>query len=116
MEVPSLIARVDNEWSEVFSAYGTEHLPFKQEDIAEPIAAVVERGDYAEMSVYAVVRLNDGQYGYIEGSCDTTGWDCRSGCSGAVAVSLEELYRLIGDNGAFCLYNVTRDVPVPHAR
>ncbi len=101
--------RVDDGWESVLGAYGTERLPFKIKDVDSAIAAVVEYGDYAEMEVWAVVRLTDGRFAYVEGNCDTTGWDCQSSCSGAVATSLDALYPLITDDGALRLYGVTRD-------
>lgn len=103
-----LITTIDDAWDDVFAADGTQDLPFLESDVAEPLAAVVEYGDYAETTVWAVVRLKDGRFGYVNGGCDTTGWDCQSGCSGDVDTTLEGLIARFDDEAMLKLCNVDR--------
>jgi hypothetical protein len=51
-----------------------------------------ERGDYAETTVHALVRLHDGRWAGVHGWCDTTGWDCQAGVTWFVG-SRDEVIR-----------------------
>jgi len=52
-----------------------------------------------------IVKLYSGGFAYIEGSCDYTGWDCRSSCyaheassaEAARAVAAEDIQRLFDE-------------------
>lgn len=44
-----------------------------------------------------LVRLEDGRFAYICGSCDYTGWDCQSSIDIHEADTLQEAIRLIGE-------------------
>ena len=94
-----MIDRIDEGWEEVFEAFGTESLKFTLSQVTTALAAVVKHYDYAETEIWAILQLEDGRVAYIEGGCDTTGWDCQSNCSGAVAVTLDELIPQITDEG-----------------
>ena len=74
--------------------YGGSVEPVKSKDVAHVIAVCswTEEG-YAECTVMGVVLFNDGRYAYVEGGCDTTGWDCRSNVRVCFASSLNDVIR-----------------------
>lgn len=65
---------------------------FAAEDVAEVLRFALDPGDWAEETVVAVVRLNDGRFAAMEGACDTTGWDCRSWLDADVFNSEEDAW------------------------
>lgn len=44
-----------------------------------------------------IVRLEDGQFAYITGGCDYTGWDCQSNCEAFVEPDLRACLRQVGE-------------------
>ena len=53
--------------------------PFAIEDVADlGDDCIIDHGDYAETTIKGTVTLKDGRRFLVDGSCDTTGWDCRS--------------------------------------
>jgi hypothetical protein len=72
---------------------------FLRQHVLSVFRAAVEHGDYAETSIWAIVRLSDGSWGYLEAGCDTTGWDCQSYNVFEVADKLGELIPKISDRG-----------------
>ncbi len=97
------------DWAEVFAASGDpagQHNPprlsaslgyagslehFSRTDVAEILAMAEGENDGASWQI--AVRLYDGRFAFLEGSCDYTGWDCQSGCSCVVAGSRDDLVR-----------------------
>lgn len=63
-------------------------------DIEVVVAHHERPGDYAEMDVVAVLRLDDGRYALLRAWCDTTGWDCQAGGDIEVAACLSDLRTL----------------------
>lgn len=97
---------VADAWEQVFEAQGKHD--FLPDDVAECLAATVEYGDCAETTVNAIVRLHDGRFAYVEGGCDTTGWDCQSSAYYTLTQTLQDLYRNVGDETALSLFGVNR--------
>lgn len=54
---------------------------------------------YTELQLYAVVRFEDGRWGYVEAWNDYTGWGCQDGVEWNVADTAEQLRPLITDEG-----------------
>lgn len=53
--------------------YNPGSVPFVATDIHK-VLAVIE-GEHDERNWYWLLELCDGQYAYLEGGCDYTGWD-----------------------------------------
>ena len=74
----------------------TEHPQhcFTADDIAEVVrfARIPGPEGYADEELMAVVRLGDGRFVAMEGWCDTTGWDCRSGLDATLHDSEEDAW------------------------
>lgn len=68
----------DERMAAITSALSYHPQIFAAEDIAEVLRFALIPGDYAEEMVLAVVRLNNGRFVAMDGSCDTSGWDCQS--------------------------------------
>lgn len=101
----------DYDWREVFAASGdpegenntlnisravpgdpiTPLTPFSREDVQEILH--ISEGENDGQSWIIVVHLSDNRFAFLEGSCDYTGWGCRSGCSCQVAGSYEDIIR-----------------------
>lgn len=62
--------------------------PFVLAEIHSVKAAIFGENDGANW--HWIVELCDGRFGYVEGGCDYTGWDCQSGGSAKVFDSLKE--------------------------
>ena len=91
--------------------------PLCRADVAEVIAAFAHNGEgpragdpltranasiepyYGQIEMHAVVRLNDGRFGYVYAGADTIGWGCQDSNQFEVAATLAELIPLIGDEG-----------------
>ena len=74
--------------------YGPYYLAgIRKADIEEEIHywSSAEEGGWDGESIEAVVRLKDGRWAYVEGSCDYTGWDCQAGADAYYASSEAEL-------------------------
>jgi hypothetical protein len=74
---------------DVESLDGTATDPVLRKDIAEVLASV--NGENDGDSWVCIVRLNDGRFACVEGSCDYTGWDCQAGNTITVASSFSGL-------------------------
>jgi hypothetical protein len=67
------------------------YAPFSMDSIAEIVAC--EEGENDGETWVAVVKLDDGKFGFVEAGCDYTGWDCQASGEGYVCDALEELQR-----------------------
>lgn len=76
----------DYNWQEAFN-----FAPFSISDVVEIIAE--DEGYNDGESWVCVVRLKNGEYGFVDAWCDYTGWDCQSGGDGWFDSSLENLQR-----------------------
>ena len=75
-------------------SYHADKIPASVDDIARIIAEhSVSPEGYSSEDVVGVYELKDGRFLYVTGGCDTTGWDCRSGASGEIRNTLEEIQR-----------------------
>lgn len=54
-------------------------VPIDCDDVLEVTDWWVERGDYAEIDMCAIMRLTKGRWATLEAYCDTTGWGCQDG-------------------------------------
>jgi hypothetical protein len=64
-------------------------------DDIEAVEAVYDwSGDYAEESVMALLRLNDGRYAVVDAGCDTTGYDCQGSVYWGYFTSFENAVNL----------------------
>ncbi len=81
--------RVGNCTGDVESLDGTPTNPVLREDIAEVLASV--NGENDGDSWICIVKMKDGRFACVEGSCDYTGWDCQAGNTITVASSFESL-------------------------
>ena len=75
--------------------YHADSIPAPLDDVAEVIAEACTPGDsgYAEEEIVGIFRLKSGEYLYVSGGCDTTGWDCQSSASGTIYQTLSDLVR-----------------------
>jgi hypothetical protein len=73
-------------------------LGFGVDDVAEILAT--DDGENDERQWVGVFRLTNGQFAFVEGGCDYTGWDCQSSAYGTVASSVDELVRWAMDDDA----------------
>lgn len=66
--------------------------PFTENDIRQVLAYWSESTEgYGEEEIRVVVSLENGQFAFMAGGCDTTGWDCQSSGIVKVADSVEDL-------------------------
>jgi hypothetical protein len=56
---------------------------FRYTDITEVLALV--EGEHDERDWFWVLKLQNGQFAYLQGGCDYTGWDCQSHAISVVA-------------------------------
>jgi hypothetical protein len=110
IETPLAEMLTDYDWREVFASAGIEDNAgntggtpqpapgyagsvesFSRADVAEVIASV--NGENDERAWVCVVRLRDGRFAALEGSCDYTGWDCRASASCMVSDTLDSVVR-----------------------
>lgn len=54
----------------------------------DTVLAVVE-GERDERPWFWLLKLKDGRYVYMTGSCDYTGWDCQSGADSSIVDTAE---------------------------
>lgn len=78
--------RIDGDLSS--NASYNDLAPFRLEDVAYVLAALMGENDGP--SYYWIVAMKDRTYAYVTGGCDYTGWDCQSGGSAEILVSLRE--------------------------
>lgn len=81
------------DWRECFDFAGVD-----REDVAEVLRS--EEGIPDEENWMIVCRMKDGQFAFIEGGCDYTGWDCRGSAQAYYASSEAELIRTQIPQGA----------------
>lgn len=62
--------------------------PFRLQDVAYVLAALMGENDGPDY--HWIVAMKDRTYAYVTGGCDYTGWDCQSGGSAEIFVSLRE--------------------------
>lgn len=74
---------------EVDSLDGTNIEPVLRKNVTEVLASV--NGENDQDSWICIVKLSDGRFACLEGSCDYTGWDCHAGNTITVASSVETL-------------------------
>lgn len=110
IETPLSVMLDSYDWQEVFASAGIEPnsgntggtpqaapgftgsvAPFARADVAEVIASV--EGENDERAWVCVVRLKDGRFAALEGSCDYTGWDCQAGAWCMVGDTMESVVR-----------------------
>lgn len=95
---------LEYDWTQIeFDCYGTEWrdasatLMTIQPIVMEVIevwwtAGGEEYGIGTELQLYAVVRFDNGQWGFVEAWNDYTGWGCQDGVAWRVADTPEDLY------------------------
>ena len=85
---------VDTACASAWEYHGGD-IPARLEDVAEVIAEACTPGDsgYAEEEIVGIFRLKSGEFLYVSGGCDTTGWDCQSSASGTIYNTLADLVR-----------------------
>lgn len=64
-----------------------KYAPFAIEDVKDILACVAGEADGPNW--HYIVELKNGQYGYVTGGCDYTGWGCQENGSGKLG-TLEE--------------------------
>ncbi len=64
-----------------------KYAPFKLEEVDSILACWPGAAD-EEYWEY-IVKLKDGNYGWVNGGCDYTGWGCQESGEGGVATSTE---------------------------
>lgn len=82
------IKQVDNIGYDLSACLTYNDIGIKEEDIASVLAEW--EGEHDGDDYRWVVALKDGRYGFIQGWCDYTGWDCQSGGSIEFAATPEE--------------------------
>ncbi len=78
--------RIDSDLS--YNAEYNDLAPFRLEDVAYVLAALMGENDGPDF--HWIVAMKDHTYAYVSGGCDYTGWDCQSGGSAEIFVSLRE--------------------------
>jgi hypothetical protein len=99
-------------WSAVFGepqagTAGARPGPFGRDHVAQVVKAVHIRvppgDDYADDYYFALFRLVDGRWGYVEAWNDSTGWGCQDSNSYALADALDALIPQMSDRGRYHL-------------
>lgn len=65
-----------------------KYAPFNKEDVEEILACSPGEADGDHW--YYIVKLKDGKFGYVTGSCDYSGWGCQEDGDGKIADTLIE--------------------------
>ena len=66
-----------------------KYAPFEIKDVSEILACVPGEADGP--SWHYIVKLSSGDYGYVTGSCDYTGWGCQESGDGKQEKTLKKV-------------------------
>lgn len=85
-EEDAIERRIDGDLS--YAVEYNDVAPFRLEDVAYVLAALMGENDGPDY--HWIVAMKDHTYAYVTGGCDYTGWDCQSGASAEIFISLRE--------------------------